>query len=162
MKKATTIMKIISSSLLITLGLVMIICGLIGEVGYDYYGRPTNYMSYGGDAYTGIQNASADISSNVAVLGYSMQDVLETAFLIVGIVIVLVGVYMLAIALQGTITMNSSKGDRVDPEKNLKIIDNITPEKHTLETLERYKKLLDSGVVTQEEFDAKKKQLLNL
>ncbi|MBQ5990917.1 MAG: SHOCT domain-containing protein [Clostridia bacterium] len=30
------------------------------------------------------------------------------------------------------------------------------------EALEKYKRLLDSGVITQEEFDAKKKQLLDL
>lgn len=32
----------------------------------------------------------------------------------------------------------------------------------TAEELKNYKELLDSGVITQEEFDAKKKQLLGL
>jgi len=32
----------------------------------------------------------------------------------------------------------------------------------TTDELMKYKELLDSGVITQEEFDAKKKQLLNL
>ena len=31
-----------------------------------------------------------------------------------------------------------------------------------VEELKRYKELLDSGILTQEEFDAKKKQLLGL
>ena len=32
----------------------------------------------------------------------------------------------------------------------------------SIEELQRYKELLDTGVITQEEFDAKKKQLLGL
>ena len=32
----------------------------------------------------------------------------------------------------------------------------------SIEHLKRYKQLLDAGVITQEEFDAKKKQLLGL
>ena len=31
-----------------------------------------------------------------------------------------------------------------------------------IESLEKYKSLLDNGIITQEEFDAKKKQLLGL
>lgn len=32
----------------------------------------------------------------------------------------------------------------------------------TVDRLKKYKELLDSGVITQEEFDAKKKELLNM
>lgn len=40
--------------------------------------------------------------------------------------------------------------------------DKITVSSDNLETLEKYKTLLDNGTITQEEFDAKKKQLLEL
>ena len=36
------------------------------------------------------------------------------------------------------------------------------PQKDTTEELKKFKELLDSGVITQEDFDAKKKQLLGL
>ena len=34
--------------------------------------------------------------------------------------------------------------------------------KNAVDELKKYKELFDSGVITQEEFDAKKKQILNL
>ncbi len=38
----------------------------------------------------------------------------------------------------------------------------VSSESDAVEKLEEYQKLLDNGVITQEEFDAKKKQLLGL
>ena len=38
----------------------------------------------------------------------------------------------------------------------------VTPADDVVEQLKKYKQLLDSGIITQEEFDAKKRQLLNL
>lgn len=38
----------------------------------------------------------------------------------------------------------------------------VSNETSPVEDLKKYKELLDSGVISQEEFDAKKKQLLNL
>ena len=38
----------------------------------------------------------------------------------------------------------------------------VIPDKSNADELKKYKELLDSGIITQEEFDAKKKQLLNL
>jgi hypothetical protein len=37
-----------------------------------------------------------------------------------------------------------------------------TPSKSNIDDLKKYKELLDTGIITQEEFDAKKKQLLEL
>ena len=37
-----------------------------------------------------------------------------------------------------------------------------TPQKENIDELKKYKELLDQGIITQEEFDAKKKQLLGL
>lgn len=41
-------------------------------------------------------------------------------------------------------------------------ITNITQEQSSADELKKFKDLLDSGIITQEEFDAKKKQLLGL
>lgn len=41
-------------------------------------------------------------------------------------------------------------------------VTNITQEQSSADELKKFKDLLDSGVITQEEFDAKKKQLLGL
>lgn len=49
----------------------------------------------------------------------------------------------------------------VIPKQSQQIINNIT-ETTTADELKKYKDLLDSGVITQEEFDAKKKQLLGI
>jgi hypothetical protein len=38
----------------------------------------------------------------------------------------------------------------------------IDTESNNMEKLKKYKDLLDSGIITQEEFEAKKKQLLDL
>ena len=38
----------------------------------------------------------------------------------------------------------------------------VIPNKSNADELKKYKELFDSGIITQEEFDAKKKQLLNL
>lgn len=38
----------------------------------------------------------------------------------------------------------------------------VIPDKSNADELKKYKELFDSGIITQEEFDAKKKQLLNL
>lgn len=47
-----------------------------------------NYISdeiYGGDAYTGIQNAAADTGNNIMGLAYYLDDVLSAAILIAGL-----------------------------------------------------------------------------
>lgn len=48
------------------------------------------------------------------------------------------------------------------PEKNSATIVAPVPQSDEADQLRKYKDLLDSGVITQEEFDAKKKQLLGL
>lgn len=47
-----------------------------------------------------------------------------------------------------------------DIDKN--VVANVSKEQSSADELKKFKDLLDSGVITQEEFDAKKKQLLGL
>lgn len=62
--------------------------------------------------------------------------------------------------------IENSKGIRellcqllIDRQEKLQ---SVIPDKSNADELKKYKELLDSGIITQEEFDAKKKQLLNL
>jgi hypothetical protein len=85
-----------------------------------------------------------------------------TLFLILGIFIPIVAVILMQdninklcvevtpVATSTTVVTESTKQSKVSDEK------------HTIDTLKEYKELLDMGVITQEEYDAKKKQLLDL
>ncbi len=57
----------------------------------------------------------------------------------------------------------AKRGNRIAPKENQsqQVINNIQ-EASNADELKKFKDLLDSGVITQEEFDAKKKQLLDL
>ena len=48
----------------IIVGLIIFAMGLVGLGWFTF--EETDYMKYGGDAYTGIQNAAADTANNVA------------------------------------------------------------------------------------------------
>ena len=52
--------------------------------------------------------------------------------------------------------------DSVNKNETVQTFVNSVQETTSADELKKYKDLLDSGVITQEEFDAKKKQLLNL
>ena len=47
-------------------------------------------------------------------------------------------------------------------KKNNSVVANTVPTSSNADELKKYKELLDTGIITQEEFDAKKKQLLGL
>lgn len=47
-------------------------------------------------------------------------------------------------------------------KQDTSVVQAVKPESNNMEDLKKFKELLDMGVITQEEFDAKKKQLLGL
>ena len=168
MNKTSTIIKLIASALIIALGLVVMILGNNEDFTYDYWGTYTSDQTYGGDAYTGIQNALADVSYNVSELGYCFEFYTETVHPIIGYIggslIMLIGTYMLGASLKGFEKKKAKGAEAPDtaatayptaPTANKSNEDAIA-------MLSKYKALLDSGAITQEEFDAKKKQLLGL
>ena len=57
-------------------GLALVILGIFALTlnSVDYYGKRTERTSYGGDAYTGIQNAAADTANNVNQLGNTIAE----------------------------------------------------------------------------------------
>ena len=59
----------------------------------------TKYAYYGGDAYTGIQQAAADTARNIHTLNYNMNNFLEQIckcfgflLLVIGILVILYGI----------------------------------------------------------------------
>lgn len=91
--KVKSLGKAVVAALIIVLGLVVSIMGISEK--FDYYGNYTSYETYGGDAYTGMQQASADASNNAKNIGYMIEDFLNAAFTYGGILISLVGCYLL-------------------------------------------------------------------
>ena len=67
---------------------------------------------------------------------------------------------LLAIIILSLVKRSSSVVPK-EQEKPQQIINNIK-ETSNADELKKYKELIDSGVITQEEFDAKKKELLGL
>ena len=143
MKKASTIIKIIASALLFVWGIIIMFFGISDNTSFYFYGNYTANETYGGDAYTGIQNAAADTANNISELGNAIDYSISKAYTWVGIIAMIVALYLFACTL-AKIEFKKKASNDTD----------------TLETLTKYQELLNSGIITQEEFDAKKKQLL--
>ena len=77
MKKAASILGMISS----------VISFLLGIYCYDgfYGGDCVDFKTYGGDAYTDIQNATASAANNISVLSYTIQDMFSFLLIIIGL-----------------------------------------------------------------------------
>lgn len=73
---------------LIVLGIVSIIWGL----SLNYSGISSSAKSYGGDAYTGIQNAASTTANNVRELGETVCSGLKGILVVIGGVIIVYGV----------------------------------------------------------------------
>lgn len=144
MKKTGFIMRIVAAGLIILFGAIIAINGLDGSSGFYYSGTWTSDKTYGGDAYTGIQNSVADVSGNVSELGDAFEYFFDELFMWSGFVILSLGVYLLACTFY---TYERAPKKATEDE---------------LVTIGKYKELLDQGIITQEEFDVKKKQLLGL
>lgn len=78
------------SSLFIVIGILSII------LAFSAYGLDTGYtesnVSYGGDAYTGIQNAAAQTANNVHYLAEAVSFSAGSILLIAGLTLVIYGV----------------------------------------------------------------------
>ena len=144
MKKTGFIMRIVAAGLIILFGAIIAFNGIAGNSGFYYTGQWTRSETYGGDAYTGIQNATADVSYNVAAFGVSLEYFFENLSVWCGFIVVALGVYLLACTFY---TYERAPKKAKEDE---------------LVTIGKYKGFLDQGIITQEEFDAKKKQFLGL
>lgn len=86
-----------------------------------------------------------------------LQSDLSTLCLILAIFVPIIPPILMQDKLNTIATTNNAKAT---PSQKPQVVDSVTL--GTAEELKTYKELLDQGVITQEEFDAKKKQLLGL
>ena len=81
--------KIIICIVGIILGVVTMLIGVMSdEFNYSYYGYGEK-ETYGGDAYTGMQNAAAQTATNVYRLYQTVQVFSKSLLIILGVFIVL-------------------------------------------------------------------------
>lgn len=116
MKKASFVIKIISSSLLFLAGIIIMLIGLLGE--------------------TSLHDLS---------LGAALEGAVSAVYFWRGLLITLIGAYLFACPLA-----------YVEPKKR------ENHDERTFELLCKYKEFLDLGIITQEEYENKKRQLLDL
>lgn len=79
----------------ITLGIILIMLGVISIIWglvLSYSESSEEYSSYGGDAYTGIQNASAKAANNINKLGKTICSGLKGILIVSGGVIIVNGI----------------------------------------------------------------------
>ena len=153
MKKTGFIIKLIASIAIIILGIIVMMMGTFNNAAY-YYGVYTSYEYYGGDAYTGIQQAVADTSKNVDRLGDLICSVTNNTYLYAGLIIIALGIYMIG---------NTFANFELEKKETPKVEPVVNPSQDdVLSTITKFKELLDAGAITQEEFDAKKKEMLNI
>ena len=91
-------------------GIMAIVFGIICWCywdSYSYYGDYVSYETYGGDAYTGIQNAAADTANNIndliSVIGYATSTLINyMGYLIftIGVLLFVVGIAKMFSAFQ--------------------------------------------------------------
>ncbi len=96
-------MKYVKNIFKMVFGVIAVVLGIIAlntSVGFD--GKKTDYSAYGGDAYTGIQNASADASNNVLALGNYLEEQYQNKMQFVGTCFIAFGV---AFFLYGAISL---------------------------------------------------------
>lgn len=79
------------------LAIAFVVIGLLSAIlGLSAYGLDTGYYesssAYGGDAYTGIQNAAAQTANNVRYVTEAVASVGGSILLVTGLVLILVGV----------------------------------------------------------------------
>lgn len=146
MKKTATILKFICAGLIFVVGLITFSQGQ-NKAAADYSGLFTSFESYGGDAYTGIQNAVAETSRNINNIGDFLSHIINDAYSWGGTLLMIFGIYIFACTLAS-----------IEPNT----IENNSLDETTIRDLTNYKSLLDAGAITQAEFEEIKKELLNL
>ena len=84
---------------------IAIICFANNAYEYSADYEYTRYETYGGDAYTGIQNGTADTARNVAEAGrtirFKLCEILEEVDAIAGFAFIVAGLIMIVFGVDG-------------------------------------------------------------
>lgn len=122
------------------------VCAIIFGFCLTRHGGYILHKYYGGDAYTGIQNATADAGNNVLYLEALMQRVFRYAFIITGLGFILYGIK--------TLLFNNMSGAIIESSETK---NNET----NLDRLAKLKSLFDNGAIDENEFKVEKEKILN-
>lgn len=94
--------KIFGIGLLVIAVVCLVFSILCFNMEFDSSGSYESYKSYGGDAYTGIQNAAAQTANNVKNLSYELAEIgnsvtscIGYGFIVTTLFFVAVGLYFL-------------------------------------------------------------------
>ena len=122
---------------------------------FFFVGRYANLESYGGDAYTGIQNAAARAANNIQLLSI----IVKCGF---GFLLIITGLILIAIA----VTKNTNNAQiapaysKVNETKNPNVEENKENPSEDIEemdeidyvgTIREYQKMVENGEMTEEE-----------
>ncbi len=168
-------------------------------------GSTSSKNTYGGDAYTGMQNASAQAATNIVDLAAIAKKGFGSILLVAGIVLVIVGIpeketdYKRLLNPAGNPNMNpqqpngtynqyntsqasamnnqynspqpnvmnyQNSGNQANPTNinntNNQGVEPVINKEDSAEEIKKIKASLDAGEITQEEFDRKKRELLDI
>ena len=91
--KSGFVIKLIASIIVMATGVLMFFFGITSA--FYCGGSYVPHETYGGDAYTGIQNAAADTANNVDSLGGLLSDVANATSFIGGLLVIALGLFLL-------------------------------------------------------------------
>lgn len=139
--------KKIKSVVFVIIGVVSLILSFACFGKYEGY--ITKDQAYGGDAYTGIQNALADVSSDIVMLNRVVKFGVGSLLLVSGLLIGSVGIFGVIETNPAPVTGNTvSTGLRSQNENRA-----------NSEKLNQWKNLYDQGVLTPEEYERIRREL---
>ena len=151
------------------LSLAMALHNYICLAGNYIHSRSTSYIEYkyyGGDAYTGIQQAVADTGNNVSDLNYTVakagteiMSVILLAYAFIFTLIFFVCLY-LTIKNFAESTIAQAKATTVEEPELQKI--ETEHKNDEISEIEKFNELKERGLLSAEEFELKKKQLLGI
>lgn len=133
-------MKKLLGVYLLCIGIFAVIMAIVI---FDSYSGMYGYReNYNGDAYTGIQNATAQTATNVLQTNYILKKGLGSILMAGGLSLIGIGFNMLI----------QKKNTEIETQQN----------QSAAAELKKYKTLYDQGAITAEEFLAEKERILKL
>ena len=109
--KAKNTMKIIFDAAFIAVGVAAIVFAIIC-IAYDGGFPYTGYVAketYGGDAYTGIQNAAAATANYVSALNESVEILSQAIMLGIGFCLMVAGLVLVILGVKGLLLNGKGK-----------------------------------------------------
>ena len=133
---------------------------------YRYATTHIDYEYYGGDAYTGIQQAAAGTGNNISAVNSTIagagNEILSVILLACAFIFTLIFFVCLYLTIktfsESTITKpQATVTEKPEPKKA-----ETEQQNNEISEIEKFNELKERGLLSAEEFDAKKKQLLGI